>query len=229
MLRISVISGNSTISVSGPPRELCLFREQLSFKSVTTFAYVHAWYHGGEGLESAVLDVVEDIRRQKILFPSSADIKKPVRSTLDGSFLESHKIGDGSLAVWAIRHLLVHCVDWSKTSQSISETITDVIRNRSDASIQLLSFGPSSEFLLADIKSKVSHSGLELLDVSPFKPGRPGTAQMPQQDGIAIVGMGIDLPKGKGPQQLWETLSKGVSTVEEVRFGCNFHTYEPTI
>jgi Beta-ketoacyl synthase, N-terminal domain len=203
------------MSISGPPRDLNLLKERMN-ASATATADVHAWYHGGEELEMAVLDVARDVQRRSITFPSSAEVQKPVRSTLDGSILDPSTIDSTGFIPWVVRHLLVHCVDWSKTSQEICKTIEENLSKWPDVPIQIMSVGPSTAFLLSEIKATVSHPSLDLLDISPFKPNQSKTSQGSRSDDIAIVGMGINLPKSRSPEQLWETLSKGLSTVQEV-------------
>lgn len=152
-------------------------------------------------------EVLQDTKRQKIEFPEFEKLQIPIRSTLDGSILDT-QIPNDSLAHWVIRHILLYSVDWVKTSQNIAE----VMANQGIVVPQLFSFGPSSESLLMAIKSQDFQPQFELQDVSSFKYGGPPS----HQDGIAIVGMGVQFPKGEGEEELWETLSEGLSAISEV-------------
>lgn len=198
----------TVLSISGPNRDLLAFKERLGSVASTKFAHISAWYHGGEQLDLVVEEVVRDIKQQNIDFPQFGNLQTPIRSTLDGSILDTHTSND-SLAHWVIRHILLYPVDWVKTSQNIAEVMAD----QGNTVPQLFSFGPSSESLFMEIKSHDLHPRFELKDLSSFEYRRPSI----QKDGIAIVGLGVHFPKGNGEEELWETLSKGLSAVSEVR------------
>jgi len=216
MLRISAVSAHRTISVSGPGNELLMFREHLGHSVTTKFAHVHAWYHGGVFLEDAVQEVVRDVKERGVQLPSYGDLSRPVRSTLDGAILVCTDSNPLDVAQWVARHILVHRVNWVTVSSAISEVIRGVAGGQSKSPVQLVSLGPSSGLLLADIKTQSGQFNVEVLDLSPFMATQASIPCANFQDGIAIVGMGIDLPKGKGPQKLWERLSSGLSSIQEV-------------
>lgn len=197
----------TVVSLSGPNRDLHAFSERLGATAATKFAHVYAWYHGGKQLESIVDEVVQDIEQQKIEFPNFEKLQMPLRSTLDGSILDAEASND-SLAHWVLRHILLYPVDWFKTSQNITEAMA----NQGSVVPQLLSFGPSSESLFMAIKPNSVHPRFELHDLSSFQ----SRGLSSNQDGIAIVGLGVHFPKGEGDAELWETLSKGLSVISEV-------------
>lgn len=203
-IRISAILSATVVSISGPNSDLSVFKDRLGSTITTKFMHIDAWYHGGEQLESVVEEVVQDIKRQKIDLPKFENLHVPIRSTLDGSFLDIQTSND-SLAHWVIRHILLYPVDWVKTSRNIAA-------NQGSVAPQLFSFGPGSESLFMAFKSDDLHPQFELQDLSSFKYRGPSS----QQDGIAIVGFGVHFPKGEGEKELWETLSKGLSAVSEV-------------
>jgi hypothetical protein len=165
-------------------------------------------YHGGAQLENIVALVCRDAERRHILFPSAFSLKKPIRSTLDGTKLEI----EGGLISWIARHLLVHQVDWIKTIQEISKTINEVVEGAPGTIVELISFGPGSELLIP--KSDLHHSNIRITDNSAFKASRH--AEPYTQDGIAIVGMGVNLPKGTNMEELWHTISGGLSAVSVI-------------
>ena len=170
---------------------------------------MHAWYHGGPELERAVLDVAQDVQRRAIVFPTMADMRKPVRSTVDGSYLPK-TVKDWIPCV--VRHLLVHCVDWGKTSQEICSGLAQYRDEKQ--SVQILSMGPSTSSLLAEIKAAAPQN-VRLVDLSPFSP--KASEPLSRPDDIAIVGMGVNLPGSSNLDQLWEILSTGRCTTQEVR------------
>lgn len=203
-IRISAILSATVVSISGPNRDLNVFKERLGPTITTKFAHIDAWYHGGEQLESVVEEVVQDTKQQQIEFPNFENLQIPFRSTLDGSILDIQTSND-SLAHWVTRHILLYPVDWAKTSRNIAANQGSVVS-------QLFSFGPGSESLFMAFKSDDLQPRLKPQDLSSFKHRGPSS----QQDGIAIVGFGVHFPKGEGEEELWETLSKGLSAVSEV-------------
>jgi Beta-ketoacyl synthase, N-terminal domain len=200
--------------------------------SFTKFAHVHAWYHGGEQLESIAESIARDVHERNIGFPTFGDLKRPIRSTVDGILLDVQKAGATNFAQWVTRHILIYPVDWVKTSRGISTAIHQNLENHSEMKVEVVSFGPSSESLFESIKSQASNPKVEFSDFSSFKATKQQSKSTVQEDGVAIVGMGIDFPKGKGQKELWETLSKGVCAVQEVRSlglrflsSTSFHTF----
>ncbi|KAM3077744.1 polyketide beta-ketoacyl-synthase [Clarireedia jacksonii] len=207
-IRIAVITGVKTISLSGPEADLTEFKDFLGPEIISKFAHVHAWYHGGAQFENIVTLVCKDAEQRHILFPSASSLKKPIRSTFDGTTLET----EGELIPWIARHLLVHQVDWIATSQEILKTINNVVEGAPGTIVELISFGPGSEHLIP--KSNLNHPNISITDSSSFKVGRQPERQI--QDGVAIVGMGVNLPKGTSIEELWKTIYSGLSAVSVI-------------
>ena len=80
---------------------------------------------------------------------------------------------------------------------------------------KVISFGPSSESLFASFISGNLSKNLETIELSPFKINGSHPPSTNPND-IAIVGMGVNFPKGKDQEELWATISKGVSAVSDV-------------
>ncbi|KAK3695799.1 beta-ketoacyl synthase [Podospora appendiculata] len=214
-LQISAVSAASVVSVSGPWAGLCVFRARAVADVATAFAHVHGWYHGGEQLEGVVQEVLQDCRRRGVGFSSCGPgMTKPIRSTLDGALFESS--GSEELVAWLARHLLVHCVDWHQTAGKIAEDVRGLLEREPGSVVRIVSFGPSSTSLFPpDLQSFGSRVVLE--DLSPFKSSGKTRLLSPEHtDSIAIVGMSVNLPRGKGTEQLWETLSQGLNAVQEI-------------
>lgn len=201
--------------MSGPGPDLIAFKGYCSAASSAKFAHVHALYHGGEQLQTVVKEVLTKISSRGIKYASFTDIKKPVRSTLQGDFLASKDVGNHTLVECILRTLLVQTVDWSATSEAISKSLHKRLDSDSNTTIEIWSFGPSSTFLLSEIKRCQQHRRMQIVDVS-----HPKYSPKPQvndtKDAIAIVGMAVNYPKGNGPNAMWETLSQGLSAIREV-------------
>ena len=213
-LRISAVSSATVISLTGPELQLEEFRQEVLSASVTKFADVHAWYHGGEHLESSLNEVIRDVKRRNIRFPEFKDLKMPVRSSSDGLIINEETSESSSYTTLVVRHLLIHPVDWVKTSKGISSAVQNSLDQTRGKSVEIVSFGPSSDSLFAELKSLNRGAAVTFTDRSAFKSGE---ATIIQASDIAIVGMGVNFPKGNGQAQLWETLSTGLSAVSEVR------------
>ena len=212
LLRISAISSGTVISLTGPASQLEEFKQGLKSAPITKFADVHAWYHGGEQLESTLDEIMKDVKRRNIRFPEFNDLKIPVRSSNDGLIISAASLGSSSYTTLVVRHLLIQPVDWVKTSQGISSAIQHGLAQNNARRIEIASFGPSSESLFAELRRKDRDQAVTFTDRSAFKHGEVTTGH---EHDIAIVGMGVNFPKGKGQDQLWETLSTGLNAVTE--------------
>lgn len=212
---MSALSDPNTISISGPPHDLAVFKGLLGAQTASSFAHVHAWYHGGSQLEDTILQVERDIADRRIKFPSTSDIWKPLRSPHDASFFDAD-LDTGRLDMWVTRHILVHSMNWSAAIQHLIQDSYQALKDEKSMAIQLESFGPSTQFLLAGVRLHPDHPRLQVLDLSPFTSAGKRAKDFNGQEGIAIVGMGLDLPKGKGPEELWQTISNGLCAIQEV-------------
>lgn len=177
---------------------------------------MNAWYHGGEQLEDVVSQVMRDIDDRHINFPSFIDLRTALRSTLDGLAIHTEGLEGNTLARWVIQHILETPVDWTMVSRGIVSSMQQVLESSPTLHFKVLSFGPSSNSLIAELSDASLSSNLEVIDVSPFKFDKFHSTSI-NPDDIAIVGMGVDYPKGKGQEELWATISKGLSAVSEVR------------
>ena len=213
-VQVSAISNSSVVSISGPKVDLSAFRAQAVPDFTTTFAHVHGWYHGGHQLEGVVHEVLEDLRRRAVSFPSYSTLTKPIRSTLDGTLFDPANTDTSELLGWLVRHFLIHCVNWSDTAHEIAASVRGLLIQEPATVVKLLSFGPGSGSLFPDFQPLDPR--IELLDLSPFRASSKSHLSCDHQDSIAIVGLSVHLPKGKGTEELWETLSQGLNAVQEI-------------
>ena len=232
LLRVSAVSREDIVSVSGPASHLLDFQAHLNSKSsppTSKFAHVHAWYHGGDQLQELVDKIVQDAKIRRIIFPP-CKAPKPVRSSFDASLhllFAGDVIGDKSsedetqadLVPWLVEHLIIKCVNWTKTIASISARIQQPPELREgqhaieQIPVNVLAFGPASETLFPI--SYRNSSKVNFLDLSPFTSANK-SRQTNHQNSIAIVGMSIHLPKGNGSEELWDTLHHGLNAVQEI-------------
>lgn len=87
------------------------FKAHCSAASSAKFAHLHALYHGGEQLQSVVKEVSNDLSSRGIKSASFTDLKKPVRSTLEGDFLAPNTAEKYTLVECLLRTRLVETVD----------------------------------------------------------------------------------------------------------------------
>ena len=159
---------------------------------------------------------MHDVEERQIRFPQSASLVHPLRSAHEGSLASREEASTNSLARWVVWHMLVHSFDWPKTCQAIMSMLTPVITSQKDFRPQILSFGPSSHWLLGDFRSHALFPQLDGMDMSSFdSAGSIGLDANHEKD-IAIVGMGVHLPDGHGPEELWQSLFNGKNSISEV-------------
>nr|ALQ32935.1 putative polyketide synthase [Fusarium sacchari] len=215
-LGVSCITKSGDVSISGPKESLCVLQKELNDISgvATTFAFVHGWYHGGDRLEPVVSQVLEDIDRRSISLPHISEYMKPIYSALDGSLFDASSATSDQIPEWLARQLLEHCVDWHRTSNAIMTDVQKLV-DEGGSTIQILSLGPGSSSLFPDFDPP--HPQVVFQDVSSFKGLENESLLSPDRiNDIAIVGMSVQLPKGQGADQLWETLSQGLNAVREI-------------
>ena len=202
------------ISISGVPSEVSRFQKHLGPVVATKVLQVNAWYHGGQRLEHAVSEVVGDVARRHICFPDAVDLKVALRSTLDGTAVDALSLRAETLVQWVVKHIVVCPIDWTLVCRGIAASLQEVHSDLA-TEVTVLSFGPSSESLFAEFKGNPDASNLNLVDLSPFKSSKPDTWPTNPND-IAIVGMGVNFPRGSDTNEFWTTISEGLSAVSEV-------------
>ncbi|KAF2762266.1 ketoacyl-synt-domain-containing protein [Pseudovirgaria hyperparasitica] len=206
-LCISAKSSETSFSVAGPSLALRKFRSEYldsRHDRSSDLVHVHALYHGGHRMEDVLRHVIDDTRRRSINFPSSEDLKRiSLRSSIDGQVIKADA-ESRSLLETAIRSILVDQVDWSSTWKQISQAAPKT---------EVLAFGPHSRSLLSTTTSDGPAKEIKTEDLS----GR-GDSSLPAyaNEAIAIVGMACQFPQGSNKDMLWETLEKGLNTVEEI-------------
>lgn len=201
------------MTISGRGDILARFQvEEIAGKFGTRFTSVHTLYHGGNTLQNVKTKVLANVTRRNLKFPTLAEAMIPLRSTVDGKLLSS-TTSDKSLLDLVLDMVLIECVNWDKTVEGM---IADAITVAEDAQTNFLNFGPGSGSVFQP--QKPPHRNISLVDLSHAsvaltdpKPARPQC-----EDGIAIVGMGVNMPGATDPAGLWKILEEGLNTVSEV-------------
>ncbi|KAL8861117.1 MAG: hypothetical protein Q9178_002331 [Gyalolechia marmorata] len=216
LIRKSAVLGENTFSVTGPHEDLRSFHEWLGPAAKCKFAFVNAWYHGGQQLQGVAEAVMQDIKEQHIQFPEFSALVHQLRSAHEGSLANEEKSSPNGLARWVVWHMLVHSFDWPKTAKAVVSMLAPGIASQEDFRPQLLSFGPSSHWLLGEFRSQAAFSRFDGIDLSSFHASGAIKPQVSHEKDIAIVGMGVHLPNGHGPGELWDSLFNGTVAVSEI-------------
>lgn len=215
-LHLTAVSAEKVVTISGRGDILARFQiEEVAGKFSTRFTNVHTLYHGGKTLQSVKAQVQADLTRRNLKFPSLTEAKIPLRSTVDGKLLSS-ATSDKSLLELVLDMVLIECVNWDKT---VEHMIADAIKIAEDTQISVVNFGPGTGSVFQ--AQKPPHQNISLVDLSHTSDAAATFAnQKPlrfkPEEGIAIVGMGVNMPGATDVAGLWRVLEEGLNTVSEV-------------
>ncbi len=153
-------------------------------------------------------EVLADLWRLKIHFPTYDDIICPIRSTFSGEILDAND--SGSLVQTVVDMILIQQVNWDKVTSSVAESIPN------NETAHLVNVGPGSG-LMRRMEKAFRNSGLMTYDIV-FDDTKKITILGPpsSEECIAVVGMAVNMPGAPCSSKLWEILKEGVNTVAEV-------------
>ncbi len=202
------------MSLSGPHTSLQAIKTYLKTKSIDCrWAHVHAFYHGGPEMEVLLRQTMTDVERRKISFPTWQSLHAAVRSVTHGGYFRSLSPGSGeqtSILEEALRSIFIETVDWRRASINLANSINTRLQTDSSARHRILGFGPGSRSLTQALGSDLLEPHVQVVD------NFAESLALPAPDDIAIVGLSVNFPGGRGQEQLWETLQGAISTVTEV-------------
>ena len=206
LVYVTAVNDEQCVTVSGRPDILSSFIATLPETVSVSEALVGTMYHSPAHNSRVREEVIEDLRRRKIRFPTYNDIIYPVRSTFTGEILEANK--DGSLVQDIVDMVLLQRVNWDKVINAVARSIPE------NQTAHLVNVGPGSG---------LTRSMEKALRDSPFVTHHVafGDAKTiipePAQDSVAVIGMAVNMPGAPNMSKLWEILEEGVNTVMEVR------------
>lgn len=212
-IRISAVFTDDLVSLTGDPASLERFRAQLPPTAIARSPHVHGYYHGGPQMESCVQEVIADVDKGNISFPTWSDLRLPLHSTSSGAggLLNADACPSASLLEVALRHILVDVINWQQTWAFLEKTTLST-GSSTTCPLRLVFLGPSTTAL------RLSWNTLQVKPDVKIKTGGfvfQGPASSTADD-IAIVGMSINFPCGQGGSQFWETLKNAKSAVSDV-------------
>ena len=208
-LYVSAVNDERCITVSGRPDILSSFiatlPETVSVLEVSVGALYHSQMHNSRVRE----EVLGDLWRRKIRFPTYDDIICPIRSTFTGRILDTND--GGSLVQSIVDMILIQRVDWDKVTSSVAESIPE------NETAHLVNIGPGSG-LMRSIEKVFRNGGLVSHNVV-FDDAEETTTSGPPspEECVAVVGMAVNMPGAPSSSKLWEILKDGVNTVAEVQ------------
>ncbi|POR35294.1 Polyketide synthase [Tolypocladium paradoxum] len=211
-LRISAILDDEAVSVSGPGESLGLFQSTLQSvapDSSCRWGHVHGYYHGSEQMKGVVEEVLADVGRCRVQFPSWNSLHCPVRCASSCEYF--HSVDEAhSLLECALRGILIEPVNWKLTQHTITQTYTQRASAEPGSRFRLLGLGPSSKSLLHKINTAMLPEGLHVI--------RQFSEDIASIDceSIAVIGISANFPSGKGAEEFWSTIVAGKSTATEI-------------
>ncbi|KND89106.1 putative sterigmatocystin biosynthesis polyketide synthase [Tolypocladium ophioglossoides CBS 100239] len=211
-IRISAILDDEAVSVSGPGESLGLFQSTLQSvapEASCRWGHVHGYYHGSDQMKRVVEEVLTDVQRCRIEFPSWNSLHCLVRSATSGKYFHSDDEAHPLLQS-ALRGILVEPVNWKLTQHTITQTYTQRASAEPGNRFRLLGLGPSSKALLHKINTAMLSQGLQV--IRQFSEDIAST----DCDSIAVIGISANFPSGKGTEEFWSTIVTGKSTATEI-------------
>ncbi|KAG0128102.1 hypothetical protein HOY82DRAFT_623065 [Tuber indicum] len=219
-LHLTAVTAEKVVTISGRGDLLARFQvEEVAGTCSSRFTSVHTLYHGGETLKNVKSQLMNDLRRRNIKFPSLSQTTIPMRSTADGELLSPSTRSDKSLLEIVVDQVLINCVNWDKTVGAMIAAATARAEQSDDERVIVVNFGPGTGSVFQ--AQKPPHPRISLLDLShtsdaaiTFANRKP--LRFKPEDGIAIVGMGVNMPGAADPNELWKLLEEGLNTVSEI-------------
>ncbi|KAI1773561.1 hypothetical protein F4818DRAFT_452992 [Hypoxylon cercidicola] len=208
-LQVSAVFDDDVLSLSGPGPILEEFKSKSIPPSVQCRrAHVHGYYHGGSGMEGVVTQVLNDVKRRDIDFPTWNSLCAHLRMTTTGD-RTVRGVEYQTLLDTALRSIFVDMCDWNGTRDKLFDEVVRHLGHDSRAQSRIICLGPGTKSLAQSSKGVPTHPRLSIVeDVSDLE-------QEDMSDSIAIVGLSVNYPSAKGKEQFWDILEKGKSVVSE--------------
>lgn len=208
LLYVSAVIDERCITVSGRPDILSSFIATLPETVSVLEASVGALYHSMHN-NRVREEVLGDLWRRKIRFPTYDDIICPIRSTFTGDILDAND--SGSLVQSIVDMILIQRVNWDKVTSSVAESIPK------NETAHLVNIGPGSG-LMRSVEKAFRNGGLVTHNIV-FDDTKETTILDPAspEEYVAVVGMAVNMPGAPSLSKLWEILEEGMNTVAEVQ------------
>ncbi|KAI1762632.1 hypothetical protein GGR53DRAFT_500984 [Hypoxylon sp. FL1150] len=209
-IQVSAVFDDDVLSLSGPEPILEEFKSKSIPPSVQCrWAHVHGYYHGGLGMEEVVTQVLNDVKRRRIDFPTWSSLRTHLRMTTTGD-RTTKGVEHQTLLDMSLRSIFVDMCDWNGTRDKLFDEVVKDLNHDSKARSRIICLGPGTKALAQSSKGVPTHPRLTIIDdVSDLQ-------QEDTSDSIAIVGLSVNYPGAKGKEQFWDILEKGKNVVSEI-------------
>lgn len=209
--------------MSGHPDALAAFN--ASYLPVTAsssrYSAIHTLYHS-PALSGVKTEVMEDLARRTICFPSRAGLRRAVRSTVTGKKIPMDIPDDQyTLAEEVIDMTLLHVVNFDRVIEEIRVECASLDISQ----VRLVNVGPGNALWRSTARALPSVQ-FDMVDISiaanrdlhpALPPSVPASSvEASPREPIAIVGMAVKFPGAEDAAGLWKVLEKGLNTVSEV-------------
>ena len=195
------------VTVSGHPDDLAAFKSFLPAGTRICETNIVALYHVPSKLNGVREALLKDVASRRICFPTFQDLFVPVRSSFDGGIVNG-SLCDQPLIQSIVDMVLVQPVNWEAV---VNCTVASI---PSCSEVELLNVD-ISKTLLKGFENSLPHhciSDFRYFDLKNEDGFPTARAQVP----IAIVGMAVKMPGAESVDELWNTLTKGLNTLETV-------------
>jgi acyl transferase domain-containing protein len=207
LVYVTAVNDEQCVTVSGRPDILSSFIATLPDTVSISEILVGTMYHSPVHNSRVREEVIEDLRRRKIRFPTYNDIIYPIRSTFTAEILVSKTYG--SLVQDIVDMVLLQRVNWDKVINAVAQSIPE------NQTAHLVNVGPGSG-LIRSMEKALRGSAFVAHHVA-FTDAKTIIPE-PAQDGVAIIGMAVNMPGARNTSKLWKILEEGINTVMEVKF-----------
>ena len=146
--------------------------------------------------------IISDVSRRNLVFPTFGDLKLPLRSTFTGKIISQENAGSATLLELIVDMIVVQPVRWDAIVSELSKSPV------SRRPVHLLAIGPGTS--LANVTRKALAGDVSIIDINKY------AEESATQEPIAIVGMSLNMPGASEASQLWHILEEGINTVSQV-------------
>ena len=203
---LTAVTDDTCITVSARPDSLASFLTTLPDNIQIYKTAIDTLYHTSIHEKGAKVQVLEDIVRRQIRFPTLPDLKAPLRSTFDGQVVDvSSRL---SLVELIVDMIFTQPVNWHEVMASL---VTAVPKS---ATVQLVHFGPGTGLTRPMARVFTQQAVTTINATASEKVSTNGNGREP----IAIIGMAVNMPGAPNVAKLWEVLEQGINTISEVCF-----------
>lgn len=212
-LFLTAVITDDYVTVSGHPETLAAFSNLISGKCNIHRTCCDALYHCAFHSTGIREQILSDVSRRNLAFPTFSDLKFPLRSTFTGEIISREGAGSSTLLELVVDMIVVQPVRWDAIVSELSKSPV------SHRPVHLLAIGPGTA--LASVTRKALAGDVSIIDINRY------AEESATQEPIAIIGMSLNMPGAPEASQLWRLLEEGINTVSQAS-PCAVHTVPPS-